>query len=1029
MDPGTTVRLKADPGRVGIITGKVRERAGKKSWQVRFPDGASYYREVHLEVLSEVEEDPVELLQKGKLGRARDLRGNLTHIRLTGRLANLIYSMDTTNTDFYAYQFKPVLNFLDAPSNGLLIADEVGLGKTIEAGLIWTELRSRFDIRRVMVLCPAMLQEKWQDELRIRLGIEAAIIGVAEVHKRFLEYREGDRFEYAIISSMQGMRPRRGWDKGEEKQDNASLLARFLEENQYGEPFLDLLIIDEAHYLRNPESMTSRLGQLLRAVSDYVLLLSATPVHLRSRDLYQLLNLVDESTFNQPQIFDEILEANEPLLRARDAVLTRTLDQSAFLELMNQARRHPFFAGNRQIKDIIDNPPTDEELRDEDFRSALADRLEGINLLGRIVNRTRKRDVTEWRVVREVVPEVIPLSEPEQRFYKRVTGLVREYALRGDGIEAFLLVMPQRQMSSSMPAALHEWLRRGRLLSEQVYEDFGEHMGDEEIGPLTYELVNAATEMGDYEELRANDSKYDRLRRMLTTYLNRHPNDKVVLFSYFRPTLHYLSRRLREDGIGSITLMGGSRVDKHEILRTFQKPSGPQVLLSSEVASEGIDLQFSRVLINYDLPWNPMKVEQRIGRLDRLGQRSEKITIWNLFYADTIDARIYDRLYERLHLFERSLGGLEPVLGDEIRRLTEDLLLADLTPEQEEARISQTEQAIAIIKAQEEKLEEEAGNLVAHGHYILDQIRAARELERTITSKDLFSYTYDFFLKEYVGSEFIQLDPDELVFDVKLTEKAKFEFDSFVKKNHLQRFTRLNRFYPEKVRCRFRNKVGSERTEREEIISQFHPLVRFVSEKISDSAIGYYSPVSVELNRQDIPGIAAGVYVFAVERWSVQGLRDIERLHVEVRNLNDASVVLTDEEAERLVTNAARQGKDWLSAPSVVDLDMAVGLIEECMDESESKYEKYIRQLWHENNDRADIQEKSLRHHQDRQLEKLEGLLSKQQSEGKEAIARMTQGRIDALKGRMEQKLLEINRRRELRHHKQEICIGLIRVC
>ena len=117
MEPGTTVRLKADPGRVGIITGKVRERAGKKSWQVRFPDGASYYREVHLEVLSDVEEDPVELLQKGKLGRARDLRGNLTHIRLTGRLANLIYSMDTTNTDFYAYQFKPVLNFLDV--NGI----------------------------------------------------------------------------------------------------------------------------------------------------------------------------------------------------------------------------------------------------------------------------------------------------------------------------------------------------------------------------------------------------------------------------------------------------------------------------------------------------------------------------------------------------------------------------------------------------------------------------------------------------------------------------------------------------------------------------------------------------------------------------------------------------------------------------------------------------------------------------------------------------------------------------------------------
>ena len=621
---------------------------------------------------------------------------------------------------------------------------------------------------------------------------------------------------------------------------------------------------------------------------------------------------------------------------------------------------------------------------------------------------------------------MIPLSEPEQKFYEKVTNLVREYALRGDGIEAFLLVMPQRQMSSSMPAAHSEWLKRGQFLSEQMYEDFGADLAHEEIGPLTYELVSAAAELGEYAELRTNDSKYARLREMLTGYLNRHPTEKIVLFSYFRPTLNYLGKRLKEDGISSTILMGGNRVDKHEIIRTFQNRDGPQVMLSSEVASEGIDLQFSRVVINYDLPWNPMKVEQRIGRIDRLGQKSSKITVWNLFYENTIDGRIYTRLYERLGLFERSLGGLEPVIGDEIRKLTEALLFARLTPEQEEERIIQTEQALAIIKSQEEKLEEEAGNLVAHGQYILNQIKAARELERTITNKDLFTYVNDFFIKEYAGTEFVQLDPDDLLFDVKLTEKAKFELDDFVTKNHLQKYTKLNRGYPDKVRCRFRNKVGSERAEREEIVSQFHPLIRFVSKKIQDLSFGYYSPVSVGMNTQDIHGLSPGIYVFAVERWSVQGLRDIERLHVEVRNLSNGRGALTEEQAENLVTNAARIGKDWFSAPAVVDMAAAADLIEDCLDESESKYEKYIRQLSHENNDRADIQEKSLRHHQERQLEKLESLLLRQLSTGKESIARMTQGRIDALKGRMEQKLLEINRRRELRHNKQEFCIGLI---
>src|SRR6185369_2901864 len=121
------------------------------------------------------------LLRNTQFGTADDLRRTITHVRLTGRLADVIYSMEATNTDFYAYQFKPVLKMLLSPSNGILIADEVGLGKTIEAGLIWTELRCRFDMRRLMVICPAVLQEKWQDELERRMGVKADIVSAAEL--------------------------------------------------------------------------------------------------------------------------------------------------------------------------------------------------------------------------------------------------------------------------------------------------------------------------------------------------------------------------------------------------------------------------------------------------------------------------------------------------------------------------------------------------------------------------------------------------------------------------------------------------------------------------------------------------------------------------------------------------------------------------------------------------------------------------------------------------------------------------------
>ena len=167
MNAGQKVRLINDTGRVGILTGRTLPRVGVTLWQVHFADGTTYVPEDQLELLPDVPEHPVDLLERGRLGVAADLRRTLTHVRLTGRLANILYSMDMTGTDFYAYQFKPIVKLLHSATTGILIADEVGLGKTIEAGLLWTELRSRFDFRRLFVLCPAILRGKWVRELRV----------------------------------------------------------------------------------------------------------------------------------------------------------------------------------------------------------------------------------------------------------------------------------------------------------------------------------------------------------------------------------------------------------------------------------------------------------------------------------------------------------------------------------------------------------------------------------------------------------------------------------------------------------------------------------------------------------------------------------------------------------------------------------------------------------------------------------------------------------------------------------------------
>lgn len=134
---------------------------------VQFPDGPERVLAGSLEKVEAENRDPYHLLSRGDYGGVAHLRGSITYYRLSGKLANLIYSLNTTNTKFLPYQFKPVLQYLDSPSRGLVIADEVGLGKTIEAGLIWTELRARQDARRLLVVCPAMLKENGAQNYRI----------------------------------------------------------------------------------------------------------------------------------------------------------------------------------------------------------------------------------------------------------------------------------------------------------------------------------------------------------------------------------------------------------------------------------------------------------------------------------------------------------------------------------------------------------------------------------------------------------------------------------------------------------------------------------------------------------------------------------------------------------------------------------------------------------------------------------------------------------------------------------------------
>lgn len=1030
MAAGDRVRLVGDPGRVGILTGRDKTVGNRRYQQVAFQDRTDYVPDDQLEPVPEGGDAAIDLLRRGRFARPQDLYRTLTHIRLSGRLANFIYSLETTDTDFHAYQFKPVLKLLQSASSGILIADEVGLGKTIEAGLIWTELRARFDLQRLLVVCPAMLREKWAAELARRFGVKAEILSAAELLRLLRGADTGAEAGFAAVVSLQGVRPPGGW-RDPQAQGPAADLARLLDSRAHEEPLVDLLVVDEAHYLRNPETRAAELGVLLRRTSQYALLLSATPVHLRQDDLFHLLRIVDEDVYYRHDVFDFILQANERLVKAREAVLVGGAAPAALAKALRDAMRHPLLQGNRQLEGIVGDVEGLVDLSHPKVRAEVASRLESANLLGYAVTRTRRRDVKEWRAIREPRTLSVPMDELEERFYTTVTETVREFCDRSGQSEGFLLVMPQRQMASCMAAAHWYWSPDDPASREELFEDLGIELPDAEpgsLGPLISELRSRVSALGNLAELAKHDTKYERLVGELRTFLNDRPGEKAVLFSSFRHTLKYLAERLGKDGISCGLLLGGPD-DKQKILDEFQDPRGPSVLLSSEVGSEGIDLQFSWVVVNYDLPWNPMRVEQRIGRLDRLGQESPKVVIWNLVHADTIDDRIYQRLLLRLGVFTRTLGGLEGILGARIEELTRDLFRQHLTAEQEAERIDLAGVALENQRQQEEALEEEAASLVEYGDYIIQQVEAARGLARRIKAEDIQRYVLDFLSQNYPGCRFLQDPDDQALVDVELSPEAKFEFGEYLRARRARQIPPLARNDPSPVRCRFENRLRVPKGRHQEVINQFHPLVRFVAQVAEDRKLVQSPAVAIRVARDRLDGLLApGEYRFVVTRWAFEAIRTEERLWFGVEAC-DSGERLGEDDAERVVTAVAEWGEDWPKASAEVDAtELAEALWEGLLVEAQERYERHVAQVVAQNEDRADTQLRSLQTHLDRQQERHEELIRRHAQRGYSGLAKAEEKNLARLRAKVEQQRLALENRRRLVHSTQVLCVGAIRV-
>lgn len=1054
MKPGDEVRLRIDPAKRGVLR-RFQDRPSGRFWFVNLGgERPRFVRESQLEPAPSGPTTPLDLLATGEYGAPSEFRRLLTHIRVSGHPADMLYSMEATNTDFKAYQFKPVIKILESPTGRVLLADEVGLGKTIEAGLIWTELRSRFGLRRLLVVCPKALREKWRRELSQKFGLDATIADASVVLDRLRTHPQGAPLH--LIASLSSLRPR----KPLEAASRANLLAKHLE-NDRNHPCFDLLVVDEAHHGRNPNTSTHRLISTLVNASSYCAFLSATPVHNKQQDLLSLLQLLDPDTFSDEEVLDRIQRANAPLIRARDTLRDPMTTPQTLLADLDTVAAHPLVSESEQLRlirrELGDAGPTPLT---REIRSDLAYRLERVNLLGHVISRTRRRDVEEDRVVRDPRNLQVSMKTQERIYYDLVTDQVRTYAEEHEVTHGFLVATPQRQMASCFAASASAWLS---CAESEAEEESGDTPDDDDGSegavdrPLiahlrrsirAYLAEKGVSDAGLEATLREEDSKYGVLLKEIREYLSGHPNEKFVVFSTFHATVAYLSERLQEDGFSTILLRGGQKTPVDEVLAEFQSERGPQILLSTEVGTEGVDLQFCRLLVNYDLPWNPMRIEQRIGRLDRIGQSASKIHILSLLHRDTIDFRIHEILFEKLKVSRTYLGDCEPVITAKIDDLTTELLSRRLSEEEMIARIEATADAIEYLRRQERELEEEAPGLTAYGDYILDRVSDARIMRRWLSPEDIYGYVTENLKRLYPGTRVRRFHEGQLeeeqeasadrIAELDLAPRAKGEFDRFLVRSRGRSDTRLGSASGP-VRCRFSNRpeLGGRRSE--EVITQFHPIVRFLAERLDEPGEERLAAaVALRLDRGELVGesdsVRAGTYVLVVSAARFEGLRHRTHVRYAGERIVPTAETLRPEDAEVLATAALGGGRPWPAARGAVAAETVVETAGRLFDELATQFEGVGEEEQAANDDRFNFQISSI----DRLIVRRETLLASQarkhreqaevhhqrgegsKARGREGLAKGAETQLRNERERLEARKATIRTRRRVRYNPPE---------
>jgi ATP-dependent helicase HepA len=681
--------VEARTGGVGVVL-SVRNSLPEASYQIFLNGRSQPFYESQLGAAAAATDERKALT-------VRELHAHLTSLQiLSPSTANLL-SLRSGRVQFVPYQYRPVLKLIRADRPRLLIADEVGVGKTIEAGLIIKELRARMDIVSVLVICPKALvaERKWFTEMKRFDEHFTALDGSMLRHclqETHLEGEWPEQYAKAILpfSLFDSDLIFGGGGRGKKKDQGLLELEPA--------PKFDLVIIDEAHHIRNTETFLHQGVRYFCDNAEAVLLLTATPVQLGSDDLFTLLNVARPDLVIDHASFEQMAEPNRYINAAvQHCRLGKPGWQKEALTSLEEVARTEWgrlFIGEAPTFQEICHRLQSGSLSDSD-RIGLTRSIEELYTFSALINRTRRRDIGEFTIRK---PETVTIEfTPEQkRLHDGLLDVVARILARCHGQQnvKFMMTTMRRQAASCIYglAPLLSDILNGKLdrleLMEASDSDY-----EADYGFVAQVRADIETLLEQARNLDPNDPKVTAFVKVLLDK-NKRPNNKALVFSTFRHTLAYLDAHARGTGLRIAVVHGDVPDDERRIMRRrFALPKEHEeaidVLLSSEVGCEGLDFQFCDFLVNYDLPWNPMRIEQRIGRIDCYGQPSETVAVVNFVTPGTVDADIYQRCLWRIGVFQHAVGGNEEILGTITRELHDIAESFSLSADERAQRLQQ----------------------------------------------------------------------------------------------------------------------------------------------------------------------------------------------------------------------------------------------------------------------------------------------------------------------------------------------------